>query len=1433
MEVDLPASSTESSAPLHDLEKKAAVVVLAIQSCTGSLRNVKEFASLNPSALWTAVKKSAPSKGTAAFPHEQSNQINHVIANTDLYSKLVEDGVLAEVTACCGNNGKNRFQTNFSDSRAKLSHEILLPLAKALGDCYCILDRVPPPFKPPEPLSQRKFKSKQQAPAPPVGMLSLQNYTDIGAFLEFTVCTTILPFLEPSILFPAEDRARYFLPKSLAGRISKPSLLWGCRQINQNRMQDEELYFLRNAAKELNNTIEILGRLLLLDRFRPMLLPRHLADLYAAIFQSEIYENRMQQLTKIKTVEENKSEMLESILLLLLPYDTERRSSSSTNCSESAPDFKGVAPVDPGLQAQALQTLLLQGTKSPLWLRRRVSKQLTNIACQNLAAIVQVFVHAASPKDKTAAIVRLAHTLVTRQGNQLEKNGDGLKQTEIYDSICLQLVKLLDDSVDESLAHSNNGDGTSTELTSKQTLNIHIIWAILEQLPQKDMQDRMVPLLGRELLHVESKTASDSNFTIHRSVKRIATLLSSMPPSLNPSKIAQLFLVPMHEAGSKEVVQQLGTKPTIMSALVRLAALPPSVIKSSSHDDAVWALRLILHILMHSKFISDSGDNMPPHSCNAVEVAAMALVYSLAPSTWDLDGHRYVSDERSTGMNSLSPQNSNLDCISIESQGQPINNVEDMVSTIEARVKMVLQEIVEPLIRRDEEETCLNSESIESVDEMQSRNERDAFPSTLFHLVLFLYLTAIPSHPKDSVRLPAMFHQSGNESLRDFFKIIAMCTLPLLCEKCPPESLLIGNGDDGAGIFKMMQLVFRCASSYFSNEKILAEAPDEREGKDDDEAHAEAASTYSYPDKSFEKSGRYLSKILLGPDSHSNSNGGVSSKQDEDVDFRNVEMLLSITSLLLSLLIAILELGTKSKRLDTEEALLAHLPLLLRPLAESSDMSWLRGFSDKETAQSFSINCAEIAEMAAHAMALVSARNAPRSDDTRADSPLVNAAQHTEDIISLTLQEAEADLKSTQPPIRAKGVVSLQRMLRGSLLEELLSRDAANSIKKKLIVEVGKEESTTLELDKVIDEVLRLSALALSDPESYVYLAAVQAIVAAVDVYPSKVLLLVGSALANGVLRALQNDSHGEISLTPEQRVKLAEALMFCIQRRARVDEYLPTLLDLMIFGGKRAGTNRLEAGTVDQIQQETMDFFLLKKRDDDGSIKDDDDDEDLEERAEKQILRISTGGPLYRSEEADMVTAARISVVSELASVADPSVLSIYCIFVLRIATESLRLDASRPVRRAAAFLARELYRSLLREYYGLQEAVNDATGSDESSTELSLAKAMVTSKDDDVLAAALQRCVSAKDLGDISKTRFRSFDAATAARCEEALAARQEAVDGGLFTVARMLVDSRNLDRATPTKRLVRKLLGDHANDVVGALRGLKIDTETLTFK
>ncbi|CAB9512680.1 transmembrane and coiled-coil domains 7 [Seminavis robusta] len=1377
-------TAPSSSMSVESLEERASEIVLAIQRCVESLRSIKEFNAIKPAVLWSALKANG-NGNTTKDPLD-------AIAAVDLYAHFQDQGIVQAVQSIIARHPIDHHDAAASPtdhSRRRLTMEVLLPLARSLSDSYESLDRIPA-VQPQDTQSPQKTTRKKAPPPPPPGLLSLQNYTDIGAFLEFTVCTSILPFLQPNILFPVQDRARYFVPKSLAGRIARPSLLWASQQQRTVPPKGKEIVFLQQLVQDLQTTVVVLGKLLLLDRFRPMLLPRHLSDLYAAIFQAEAYRMRLQQMTRQQKL--MKTTMVDPSFSLAKEYDVVRNQllvlpQPTTNNIHNR--------VDPALQAQSLQALLLQGTKSPPWLRQRVAAHLTQLASRNLSVIFQVFVHAAPPKDKTAASLRLARTLITPSSDNNNNH-----QSQYFDLLVQQMIQILDGTAQDCHRHKTDS------LTQKQTLDIHTVWAILDQLPTQEMQTKMMRHLSTGMLtNINTEAGDDSS--VHQTVQRMAILLSSLPPSMNAANVAMVLFLPLEGSAADDDSERIQS--TIFGQMLRLACVPAPVIKTSFHDDVTFTMKLALHALLQSNFASSAS------KVDSVQIAAMALVYATAPSDWDNGGNVYTIDTAASSdgaslstIRIVQPQKQSSDTTSQQQQ-------KDAVTSLESRVALVLK-LINSL-----DSTGAN----ESPDtDAETRRRQRSLSSAVFYFVLLLYFSNNPQRH----RLPVIFRQTSG-----MFRIVAMCFIPLLCETCPPENLLKTSQDDGAGIFQMMQLVFACAVPFFSGEKmILMETDDGAENR------VSGSESDELEDKTFIGSGDFFSRTIMGSPSSSREPGNSQpldavSKDSDSIDSSDVGMIISVTSLMLGLLVTIMDYGTTGKRSNKEEAIIQSFPSLLHPLAEVSDLSWMRATvdGDEEATHALYSSCGEIAELAGHALALLAARQAPTTavvDDFAMEQQLT-----PERMIEATIRQSQSDLSSNEAPIRAKGVVSLQRLLRGHLFQQLLAGEARQQ-PKVLIVEVEDDNGEKAQgfLERTSSQVLELCVSAISDPESYVYLAAIQCIATMADICPRDIIPRIGLYLASGKQHEGHEDGGRGASLTSGQRVKLAEALMFCIRRRAKIDEYVSVLLDIMLFGEQRKGTAvnpdlLSNAENVETIQRETHQYFLRGRVDDD-----DDDVEDLEEKAEKQRIRINTGGPVFLAEETDLVTAARVSIVSELLPGTHPSTLAQYCHALATTAVQLLRLDASRPVRRAAAFLAREFYMALLREQTELLEMAIRGDVDSGYQTDLELSTALMETSDDELLRATLTRCLQADDLDDLSQ-RHRAFDSATVARCQEALDTRQEAVDGGLFAVARLVVESRKLQDKLPAANLVRDLLQQSKVDRRGGLGKLRMDVETLELK
>lgn len=237
---------------------------------------------------------------------------------------------------------------NKCNERKQILYTIIFPLLKQLQRCYAAIDDIESSLPPREEAKEtttkpevidRKSKRKNAAP-PPLGMLSLNDYVNVACLLEFAISITLIPTMEYPNLYQLQlnpyknmsnsggnaavkvtkitsrtttmaQRRIQALPKPLAGRISKSALTWGSKYAS--RMHASLYNSINNLVLSQNNTTEdvmiaqqsydvyntyhsfievillstSIGHLVLLDRFRPMLLPRHLSDIYLAVIIAE------------------------------------------------------------------------------------------------------------------------------------------------------------------------------------------------------------------------------------------------------------------------------------------------------------------------------------------------------------------------------------------------------------------------------------------------------------------------------------------------------------------------------------------------------------------------------------------------------------------------------------------------------------------------------------------------------------------------------------------------------------------------------------------------------------------------------------------------------------------------------------------------------------------------------------------------------------------------------------------------------------------------------------------------------------------------------------------------------------------------------------------------------------------------------------------
>jgi hypothetical protein len=298
----------------------------------------------------------------------------------------------------------------------------------------------------------------------------------------------------------------------------------------------------------------------------------------------------------------------------------------------------------------------------------------------------------------------------------------------------------------------------------------------------------------------------------------------------------------------------------------------------------------------------------------------------------------------------------------------------------------------------------------------------------------------------------------------DSFRLVSMILLPLICEKCSPESLLLGDRKDATGVLSMVKLVLMCAKSRLEDSS----------GKTNETVEDTGIASELQRDHEDSKQCNCIFQEILQDEVSMKVETSSAPERGADHD-ESDDTLLSIASIVLSLLIAVLELGS-TKRSSQEEEMLVSFQPILKPLAE------LNASPTSETNYVWSEAGAGMADMASYAMALIASRNAAEKviDEQKAD-------ESPGDKMTNMIAQAEQDLQSTQPPLRARGMVSLGRLARGYLggIQE-------QEVAKPLVMELDQSGTRTVQQDPaqfLIHEILRLSTIALSDPESYVYLA--------------------------------------------------------------------------------------------------------------------------------------------------------------------------------------------------------------------------------------------------------------------------------------------------------------------------------------------------------
>lgn len=1329
---------------LAEVESQAQQVVRTITSCIDVIRSIKAF---HPITVKTAMLNKSEPTGVAR--PRTVKEMENTEESVYLFQVLEEKGLFKQVQDIC-------FKYSFpvvdvmlvtaganchplDADRRRVLYQIFLPLLDTLSHLFKILDEAA--IAPPSSTTNLREESKsnnskkdtmngrrgRKKPDAPRGLLSLSNYTDIACLLELTVCTSIIPLLERHVQSPIKDRTKH-LPKSLAGRLHRSSLHWGtdALQYKSPAMAGENLIMRQNraamkidrASKELSDVTVTICKVLLLDRFRPMLLPRHATDVYSALFQVEALTSLRTKFT-MKTMKcfnlDDNSADITTIRSIFLHSEDEK-----SEAKEQILNL-GLSFLDFNTMVKSYQTLLLSGKHAPVWLKSKISSLLTGLATSSLEgmkAIIDVFVVAASslPTDQdTGASSRLGRVLCTKSMNAGDDDA-----SEYYDNLFEQLMALL-------LFDECNFADENSVTDNRVVASVLTTWAVLENLP-KELTRRFFRCIIEGLVPSKNLASITCN-SLKQSVRRIHSLLL-FPP--NSGKSIDEFCLCLLSDVDTDIAE--GTEaPGCVSAMGHLLRIATARGDQVLHSDVITETKNTINLIVYIVVLKW---NLGNYSCMSGEqFLAVSLMRAVISNPIDMLG--YYFERRG-------------DEISLQKSNESTSS--SLLSDMERRATFIVTDII-----------CKNTSEQENQDHnaTQSSNTElfrrmECFTGCFFKLQLLVYFQA--SIGGDNLSLP-------NSIIRyiDEFKIASMIFLPLLCEKCSPGALLTESDSSSRDVMYIMRLIITSTSQYFG----------QREGNHSTDKVASVSSKHSINFEHYDtiptpfKSKREALPTAtakhapVGPD---------------------IESQLSIGSIVLSILVTILELGS-SNRTDGEEnelrLLVPHLSTLCT-LPESPSVFDGNGNNVPLVLQT------EMAEMASHAVALIQARSLkelPRERNAQGDLSL-----HA--YLRSQLKEIETNLASDQPPLRAYAVSELRKLARGTI-EILKDSKEFFSGRKAPVVEIQKEDSS-LSLLYLAKNMLRLCIVTLDDNESYVYLASIHTIVSMVDQLPKHFMPTIIHAVTSGNLNLGQEDetlAEHIIGLLATQRVKLVEAMHFIIRRRgSAIQNYSTHLMNSILYGTSRIGnTTILDIQTQRMIQAKTESYFLGERN------KSAERPLDLnEDRFEQGKVRLMTGGPLFDMEENDVIRSAIISILAELLSVLEPSSAARYCATLVPFATYALILDHSRLVRRASAFLSRELYLCALRELIASKE---------DRSSEYILS---LISSGEDKLFTALNRAHNSDDL-DLKTNltlqpsvsgKSRLYDSATIARCKEAISCRQELEEDGIINAATLILKAQEQD-------------------------------------
>ena len=1342
---------------LEKVESQAQQVVHTIKACIDEIRSIKAF---HPISVKTAMKLSGP---TGVGRPIAMKGLDNDKGPVYLFRLLEEKGLLKQVQDTCYDSTPkvddmliitaDNTSHPLDADRRRFIYKICLPLLDTLSSLFKSLDEAAPsPTSKPTQESESNHSKgdgnnrsrMRKKPDAPRGLLSLSNYTDIACLLELTVCTSVIPLLERHVHTPIKDRIGN-LPKSLAGRLHRKCLHWGTDTLQHQpsiiggtvvTRQNRAAMKIDAAAQELSDATVTVCKVLFLDRFRPMLLPRHATDVYSALFQLErlldLRDNFNSDILRCFNLSDNSSELMTVRSMFLHSADEKGKSKDKSSTL-------GLQCIDYNTMVLSYQGLLSSGKHAPTWLKSKISNQLTGLpssSWEGLKAIIDVFVVAASSlptEQMTGASSRLGRVLCVKS---IRTNDDSA--LEYYNNMFDQLMDLL-------VFKEHNFTDESSATDNSVVAGVLTTWAILDNLPTELVRRFFRRLIDGLVPSSTPETVTCNSLKL--SVRRIHSLLL-FPP--NSGKAVDEFCLCLLSDVDTEYTKSLEA-PGHVSAMGQLIRIATASGDQVLHSDIIAETKNTINLIVYAALLKWNfgiGENI-----SSEQYLAVSLTRAIINNPIDMLGYRFLR---------------NADEISF--QWVDDSSSSSLLLDMERRATFLVTDIV---VRRDALDQEKGDHTTVHESNVKLFRRMECLASTFFKLQLLVYFQA--SSSEENTSLPNSIVQHI-----DNYKIMAMLFLPLLCEKCSPGTLLAENDDSSSReVMYIMRLVIRSTSRYFGQEEDNQLSS---QVKPEPCQHSIYFVKYDSIAKPFSSTlsvakARTIKDISVTP---------------------AIESQLSILSIVLSILITILELGS-SKRTDEEETEL----ILLVPHLSTLSILTDRPSSSYGSSKNISMVLqTEIAEMASHAMVLIQARSLkelPRDNTVRHDLTL-------HEYLSSQLKEIELNLASDQPPLRAYAVSKLRKLAIGTI-ERLKDSEKLSSANHIVEIKVEDNPSSLLYL---ANKMLRVCISTLDDKESYVYLASIQTIVSMTDQLPEHFMPVIIHAVTSGKINLCDDETTmSEINiLSATQRVKLAEAMNFIIRRRGpAVQNYSNSLMNSILHGHNTIGNTAIiqDSQTQGMIQSQTESYFR-------GVENSSADSPNLNEESPGEgNIRLMTGGPIFDMEENDIIRSACISMLTELLSILHPSSVAPHCATLVQFATNALILDHSRLVRRASALLGRELYLCASREF----EESNGAKPL-VSSTDYIMS---LLSNGEDALFTALQRAVKSNDvdfkvvstlLPAVSgKTRL--YDSATIARCKEAIACRHELEEEGIILAAGIILKAqKDHDRSSIAALISREIGG-----------------------